>query len=193
MQKWDGGNDEIFALAKKVHSWGRIHAVERLEPETDEIRCWLLTEGTINEVVNAYSSLTCWQKSGAEEILAGQPTREEFKAISPLIEGILDEGPVPGISELENAEAVILRFLQLSSEYTLGADEYDVILAIRHWAEDEDVNLPSVYSSCDQILHSQACTDTILAASKKEWLTRWPMSLVFLSAITVTPSRGREQ
>lgn len=167
MQKWDGGNDEIFALAKKVHSWGRIHAVERLEPESDEIRYWLLTEGTINGVVNAYSSLTCWQKSGAEEILAGHPTREEYKAISTLIEGILDEGPVPGISELEDAEAVMLRFLKLSSEYTLSTDEYDVILDIRYWAEDEDVNLPSVSSSCDQILHSQACTETILAAVKE--------------------------
>ena len=32
IRKWETGNQEIFELAKKVHSWGRIHAVERLEP-----------------------------------------------------------------------------------------------------------------------------------------------------------------
>ena len=165
MLKWEKGNDEIFALAKKVHSWGRIHAVERLSPDTDEIRHWILTEGTINTVENAYSSLTCWQKSGAEELLSGKPTPEEYAAITTLIDGLIDEGPVPGISEIENAESVLLRFLELSSDYTLGTDEYDVILSIRQWADDE--NLPSVSSACDQILHSKCCTEAVLTAVKE--------------------------
>ncbi len=135
MQKWNNGNEEIFALAKKVHSWGRIHAVERLEPENDEIRHWLLTEGNINEVANAYSSLTCWRKADAEAILSGHPTQEEYAAITTLIEGLLEEGPVSGISEIPNAETVMLRYLELSSEYTLRSDDYDVILSIRHWAD----------------------------------------------------------
>ena len=67
MLKWTNGNAEIFALAKKTHSWGRIHAVERLEPETEEIRRWLLTEGIVNDVMSAYSALPCWQKSPAEQ------------------------------------------------------------------------------------------------------------------------------
>ena len=154
MQKWENGNSEIFSLAQKTHSWGRIHAVERLEPETDEIRHWLLTEGTVNDVVNAYSSLTCWQKSGAEEILFGNPTQEDFKGIVTLVEGLLDEGPVPGISELENAESILLRFLELAPEYSPGINEYETILSVREWAEDEDVNLSSVSKAGDSVLHS---------------------------------------
>ena len=66
MMEWTDGNEAIFDLAKKVRGWGRIHAVERLEPATEEIRRWLLTEGVRNDVMPAYSALTCWQKSGAE-------------------------------------------------------------------------------------------------------------------------------
>jgi hypothetical protein len=159
MRQWENGNTEIFDLAKKVHSWGRIHAVERLEPETDEIRHWLLTEGTVNGVVNAYSSLTCWQKSGAEEILFGSLTPEEYAGITTLIDGLMDEGPVPGISEIENAEAVLLRYLELAPKYHLSADAYDMISTIKHWADDEDVNLPYVSAACGQILNTKRCEE----------------------------------
>ena len=96
------------------HGWGRIHAVEHLKPDTEEIRHWLLTEGTINSVTNSYSALTCWYKSQAESILFGQPTPEEYKGITILIEGLLNEGPVQGISALKNAEQVLQRFLEPS-------------------------------------------------------------------------------
>ena len=165
MQKWKNGNDEIFDLAQKVHGWGRIHAVERLEPDTDEIRHWLLTEGTINYVENTYSSLACWQKSGAEELLSGGPTPEEYAAITTLIDGLIEEGPVSGISEIDNAETVLLRYLELSSEYTLSAEEYSVISFIKHWADNAD--MPSVTAACDQVLNSKRCMETILAAVKE--------------------------
>ena len=45
MLLWENGNEEIFNLAKNVEGWGRVHAVERLKPETQEIKDWLLYEG----------------------------------------------------------------------------------------------------------------------------------------------------
>ena len=164
MQKWTNGNAEIFALAKKTHSWGRIHAVERLEPETEDIRQWLLTEGAINNVMSAYSSLPCWQKSHAEQILFGNPAPEEYKAILTLIEGLLDEGPVPGISTLENAEEILLRFLEISENYDLTADDYDVILTIQQWADNEDRPCTSVSEAANAVLHSPQCTAAIESA-----------------------------
>lgn len=84
MLKWEDGNDEIFALAKKVRGWGRVHAVDLLEPDTDEKRRWLLFEGVDNDIMPAYSGLTCWEKSGAEEILFGDPGPEEYAALGRL-------------------------------------------------------------------------------------------------------------
>ena len=136
MMKWENGNEEIFRLAKKVHSWGRIHAVERLQPETEEIRRWLLMEGTVNGVVNAYSSLTCWEKSRAEAVLSGHPTGEEYKALGTLIEGLLDEGPAPGISQIGNAEEILQRFLDISANYGHTVQNDGLILSIRQWMEE---------------------------------------------------------
>ena len=42
---WRNANSEIFAIAKKTHGWGRIHAVERLIPDDDEIKNWMIFEG----------------------------------------------------------------------------------------------------------------------------------------------------
>jgi len=164
MLKWTNGNAEIFALAKKTHSWGRIHAVERLEPKTEEIRRWLLTEGIVNDVMSAYSALPCWQKSLAEQILFRHPSPEEYKAIMTLIEGLMDEGPVPGISKLENAENILLRFLEIAEDYDLTADDYDVILTIQQWANDEDEPHPSVSKACGSVLQSPRCTEAVETA-----------------------------
>ncbi len=159
MQHWDNGNEEIFSLAKKVHGWGRIHAVEYLKPETEEIRHWLLMEGTQNNVMNAYSSLTCWKKSNAEEILFGNPSKEEYKAISELIEGMLDEGPVKGISGLNDPEKVILRLLAISSKYELLAADYKRISSIHIWAKEN--GYISILDACNELLHTPSCMECI--------------------------------
>ncbi len=152
MQKWENGNQKIFELAKKVHGWGRIHAVELLEPETDEIRHWLLTDGTVNSVMNSYSSLICWQKSQAEAVLFGQTDREGYQGLSRLIGGLLDEGAVPGISELENREEVLLRFLALSAGFDLTPDEREVIRSIKFWADQETSPAPAISAACSSLL-----------------------------------------
>ena len=142
MRYWKNGNDEIFRLAKKVHGWGRIHAIEYLEPTTDEIKSWLLKEAVHNDVMPTYSALTCWNHSGAERILMNHPTREEFAGIRNIIDALLDEGPVRGLSAIENGEEVITAFLDeaqrigndLASGLTL--EDYEVINHIRsHYAE----------------------------------------------------------
>lgn len=168
MQKWENGNEEIYKLAQKVHSWGRIHAVERLEPETEEIKDWLLIEGTKNEVVNAYSSLTCWQKSDAEQILFGNVSRVQFDALATLIAGLLDEGPVPGISQLEDPEGILKQFLKLAACFDLTWEDYDVIGDVKFWAENEDEadGATDIAIECDAFLSSEKCREVVHEASK---------------------------
>lgn len=165
MKKWNNGNYEIFELAEKVNGWGRIHAVDQLEPETEEIRHWLLTEGAVNDAAYAYSALTCWNKSDAEDVLFSHPSEDEYKGILTMIEGLLDEGPCQGISALENAENALLRVLDLAPAYRLSAEEYTLILSIKQWADEEDIS--AVSDACEDILHSEACTDTVKASVKE--------------------------
>lgn len=161
MMRWNNGNKEIFELAKKVHGWGRIHAVERIEPVNDEIRDWLLKEGCKNDVMSAYSALTCWEKSGAEDILKGTPSESQYKGLLLLIEGLLDEGPVAGISALDNSEVILGRILDISDDYVLTADEYEMIYSVRRWTELKGDSMISVREKCDSILRSDKCAGVI--------------------------------
>ena len=167
MLRWADGNNEVFQLAKKIHGWGRIHAIERIEPSNEEIRDWLLKEGVHNEVMSAYSALTCWEKSDAGKILQGIPTREEFSGIRDIIEGLLDEGPVPGISQVEDADKVMIRFLELAGNMNLELDDYDVIRVIRIYYENENVNHVEIVSLCRKLLESERCRKVVADAVKK--------------------------
>ncbi|MBQ2597109.1 MAG: hypothetical protein II581_04295 [Oscillospiraceae bacterium] len=167
LRKWEDGNEEVFDLAKKVRGWGRIHAVEFLEPDTDEIRRWLLLEGCENDVMPAYSALTVWEKCGAEELLKGKPTQEEFEAILRIIEGLLDEGPCLGISRVENAESVLLRVLELMPDHVPTLDGCGTVLGMKHWAEKRKEPLPAVVRACDEVLHLPACIAVIRDAARE--------------------------
>ena len=131
IRNWDNGNNELFELAQKVDGWGRIHIIELLEPDTEEIRKWLLTEGTKNDVVYAYSALTCWEKSDAEERLYNSDlSYEEYSGLLTLTDALLDEGPVWGISQIENADEILSDIVSRANEYTLSIDDYETVRRI---------------------------------------------------------------
>lgn len=166
MLRWENANDEVFRLIQNVHGWGRIHALERLEADTPEIRKWMIAEGIQNNVMPAYSALTVWQKANVSEFIRGTISKEEFSAVGQIISGLLDEGPVPGISEIENAEDVLSEYLMKAAEFDLDIDDYETIFEINVWASDEDVDLPNLIEECMEILSSQACEETIREAVK---------------------------
>ncbi len=167
MRKWEDADRELFDLAKKVRGWGRIHAVEALETDDPEIRRWLLLEGWQNEIMPAYSALTCWEKSGAAEILANGPSPEEYSGIAGLIDGLLDEGPVPGISQVENAQEVLRRFLAVTPDLSRGIEGYEVVLHICGRAQDPEDPWPEIREACDALLHSEECLAAVRAAVRE--------------------------
>ncbi len=114
--RWPNGNAELFELAKNVRGWGRIHAVEYLEPATQEIRDWLLFEGADNTVIPQYSANICLQKAGAEQRLDGHLTAKEFDAIQSLIrESLTPDGPGPGITD---GGRLLPKFIQKAEVFT---------------------------------------------------------------------------
>ena len=162
MSTWENGNEEIFALAKKVDGWGKIHAVVRLEPSTQEIRDWLLYDGMDNDVMNEYLALTCMQKSGAAERLRGRLTKEEFSAVSHILSHLFDEGPVPGISALQNSEETLNHYLSHADHLEPGVKDYEAILAVRDYAAEE--KLLQLEEHADRLLHSAQCSACVTEA-----------------------------
>ena len=112
MRRWADGNDAVWEAAQHVSGWGRIHAVAQLEPGSDAIRRWLLLEGWRNNVAPDYSALTCVEKSGlAEALHSGALDSAEFTAAGELLPYLLSEGPVAGISALENSGVFLQDYL----------------------------------------------------------------------------------
>ena len=150
MQQWDNANEEIFRLARMTKGWGRIHAVERLIPETPEIRDWLLREGIFNTVLPAYSALNCWEGSEAENLLfAPEIKPEDFAAISRLLYALLDEGPCPGISDMEKGDEVIKAYLRKAKEMPADSVDQKLIGKIKEKYSGIDPEITSLVNLID--------------------------------------------
>ena len=96
-------DDLVWKIARTARGWGRIHAVERLEPATPEIREWILREGLDIEVLKEYLGLTVAEKGQLIETLRKESLEEDlFESVTIVVEALLDEGPVSGISVYED-------------------------------------------------------------------------------------------
>ena len=127
---WEKGNDELFILAQNTRGWGRIHAVDYLRAETQEIRDWLLYYGADNTVIPQYSADVCLQKAEAGKRLESSLTAEEYKAIGRLIGYTLEPGPCPGLTD---GERILSQYLAKAKEYPA---DHELIRRILEKAED---------------------------------------------------------
>ena len=94
------GERGVFDLAKRVHGWGRIEAVERLADTADpEIKRWLLIEGYKNSVMYEYLALTCARTGDLLGALRSEPTDSLVDSAGELIEAMLVGQPGPPPSE----------------------------------------------------------------------------------------------
>lgn len=67
-----GVDDAPWILAPRVHGWGRIHCIERLDTpvEDPERRRWLRIEGWRNTIMTEYTAAVCARRGGLDEALA---------------------------------------------------------------------------------------------------------------------------
>ena len=137
---WENKNEEIFHIAQRVHGWGRIHAVERLEPATDEIRRWLLREGVNNNVMSEYSALTVANKIDLLEIVRTvDRDSEDFIAAGNVLEALLqcEGGPTAGIAAYEQEETLVRAYIEKARLSKPDEEIYRVLYALkRHYEED---------------------------------------------------------
>lgn len=140
MRRWPNGQMEILELAKKVRGWGRIHCVDFIEPENDEIRKWLLLNGVDNDVVPAYSAWKVFEKADIASLIEKDDlTPEEMNGILKVMDAMLDEGPVTGISNLDDQEAFLKKVIgKAESGYKLSDKDREVLENIRAWKVDKE-------------------------------------------------------
>ena len=141
-----------------MSGWGRIHAVAQLEPGSDAIRRWLLLEGWRNNVAPDYSALTCVEKSGlAEALHSGALDSAEFTAAGELLPYLLSEGPVAGISALENSGVFLQDYLTLAEARAAAASDFEAVQSLRdYWAAQKTPD-ETLLRRCDAVLQRFQC------------------------------------
>lgn len=155
MRNWENGNTEIVNIAKSVNGWGKVHAVHYIEPDTEEIKYWLLTGAVSNGVMPAYSGWDCYKKADVEAILKKERlTYEELEGVLSIVDAILDEGPVLGISNIEDPKEVLLNVLNHAIKHApLSAKDCKIISNILDW-QKENLGATEIESISTEILET---------------------------------------
>ncbi len=136
---WSKSSLEILRIAKAVHGWGRIHAVSVLEPETREIADWLFTEGWNNLILPAYSALECCQKGNLRQRLEDGLTEKEFSCACELLMALLDEGPVAGISAVEDSVGLLNTFLDCCAGKAVSPQRQKALQQVEAYAREHEL------------------------------------------------------
>ena len=153
--KLENSNKEIFEIAKKVKGWGRVHSIGYLEVTNDEIKEWILEEGCHNYVLPAYTAYTCAKKINLIEILNEEKiSNKKFNDISYLMNGLLDETAITGMSALEDRELLIERYLEKAKYLSSTEEDYEAIRLIKEYVEDNEEIDKKFIKICDEILKS---------------------------------------
>ena len=160
--KLENSNEEIFEIAKKVKGWGRVHSIGYLEVTNDEIKEWILEEGCHNDVLPAYTAYTCAKKINLIEILnEEQISSKKFNDISYLMNALLDEEAITGISALENRELLIEKYLEKAKTLSSTEEAYEVVRLIKEYVEDNEEIDKKFIKICDEILNSEKTRNRI--------------------------------
>ena len=165
--KLENSNEEIFEIAKKVKGWGRIHSIGYLEATNDEIKEWILEEGCHNYVLPAYTAYTCAKKINLIEILnQDKISSKKFNDISYLMNALLDEGPVMGISTLENKETLIERYLEKAKYLSSTEEDYHAVITLKEYIKNNKEINSTLIKICDEILNSEKTKNKIIELIK---------------------------
>ena len=135
LRNWPEPEKELLELAKRVRGWGRIHCIDFLEAENEETREWLFYNGVDNDVLPAYSAWTVYEKANVEDKLKKDSlTYEELHAILAITDALMDEGPVSGISRMEDPQGYLATVLKKAEgEYPFTEWDQKILKNISEW------------------------------------------------------------
>ena len=158
----EDSNEEIFEIAKKVKGWGRIYTIEYLQATNNEIKEWILEEGCHNNVLPAYTAYTCAKKINLVEILnEDKISNKKFNDISYLMNALLDESAITGISALENRELLIERYLEKAKYLSSTEDDYSAVMTLKEYIKNNKEINNDLIKICDKILNSEKTRNNV--------------------------------
>lgn len=111
----DNPEQEFWQLAKRVHGWGRVQVVRRLQDtENPEIQAWMLRDGFRNDIMLEYLACICARTGRLHEALNRQFVDTALlDGAADIIRALIAGGPAEGIDDYEFAPDVCESFLNI--------------------------------------------------------------------------------
>ena len=103
----------LWSIARRVHGWGRIQVVERLNGTRNlEIQGWMLREGFRNEVMDGYLAGIC-ARTGNLHLALDRSDLDQplLDGAAGIIRALIEGGPADSIDDYEHAAAAIQRYV----------------------------------------------------------------------------------
>ncbi len=131
---------DLFALARRVDGWGRIHCVERLRDTTNpEIARWILREGFRNSVMNEYLAYIAATTGDLRAALDDpEPDRDLLSAAGDIIDALIMGGPAEDIDDFQAAPDVVARWLDHMDDRAETLSDFITVRTIRDFCNSDD-------------------------------------------------------
>jgi hypothetical protein len=133
-------DEAVWRLARNVHGWGRIQAVERLIDTQDPvIKDWLLREGFRNTIMYEYLAYACAVAGGLYDVLAGgDPDDEVLVAAGEILTALIIGGPAQGMEDYEDGAGACVAYLRrLAGRPIKDLSAVHAVVRIKSLAEEE--------------------------------------------------------
>ena len=130
-------NDDIWYVAKNVTEWGKLEALNFLEPSREDIRLWFLTNGVDNTVPGSHAALQCAEKGKLDiELHEDSITDTTFEGARKLILALLYEGQYRQMDEYEYAGQVLMRFTKHAKTHCKTMQHFYAMTQIAHYVNE---------------------------------------------------------
>ena len=131
-------NKEIYELAKKVHTWGKMACIFYLDNDTDEVKDWVLNESMEENILYNFMAITYSNKADIRKRLKKTSFKKnEFNKISFLIYSLLTLDAEKAIMFLDYKEELLTNYLEKAKSIELSESDYMTIEEIKYYLEDD--------------------------------------------------------
>ena len=141
VKSWPEGmrNHVYYVYAQKLNGWGKINAVECIEPINDEIKEWILCNGCRNEVGYKYLAKTAYEKSDlAVRLKNGELNDDEMKGARDIMRGLLEEPMSSGIASVDSPALLTMRYFKELAEHDITLEDVVNMYQIRDYFTESD-------------------------------------------------------
>jgi hypothetical protein len=136
----DDPEQSLWRIAQKVHGWGRVQLVERLDGTSNpEIQDWMLREGFRNSVMDNYLAEVCARNGRLHEALQ-RPGIDLplLRSTADLLSALLDGGPSAGMDDYTHAPQALQGYVdQVSQHPDLDLRHFAAVDQILGFLNDE--------------------------------------------------------